>query len=267
MRPRPACLHAAVLALAVTSLGACSQMHTLRMPAQDGWDDDSALSVSASEKSFQHIMVLPPSGTARGVFEAQLANIEAEFLRRGLTVYTPAVTARAIVPDLEKDRDFQTSQQLSDVERALILAKESNAEAILQVGSFEWIPNAVERHFIHDGNAILSVSAETWASYRGWKRRFVADGLEFTGRLIDVTTGEVVVAFRMRDDLYSYLTPPYVEQWVFPGFFGSSPPQLVFSNFSFDDRWATQARRRLGETLFSKIADRIGHIGVAGDGD
>jgi hypothetical protein len=148
-------------------------------------------------------MVLPPSGTARGEFEAGLAAAERQFLKKGLTVISPAITGRvAALNDTDKT-DTRRGAELSDAERALILAKSSNADAVLQIGTFRWSSDREDplasRYFVAQGDAFKETTKEAWANtspsltHRCW-----APVLHFTGRLIDVESGEVLASFNTR---------------------------------------------------------------------
>src|SRR5882672_6173101 len=94
---------AATAAAAVTlALSGCAA-HTLNTTIPPGgppWDQ-SALSPGLRAKAYTRIMVVPPSGTARAEFEGHLNRFERSFLKRGITVISPAITGRVAAREKE----------------------------------------------------------------------------------------------------------------------------------------------------------------------
>ena len=84
-------------------------------------------------------MVVSPSAKDSAEFVSYLANIERQFMKRGLTVISPAITARVSSSKIDPDKDGGRGGSGFDaVGRALILAKETNSDAVLQIGVFEF---------------------------------------------------------------------------------------------------------------------------------
>lgn len=195
-------LAAALLVLA--PLAACSGQRTLRMdPLAPSWIDDSSVSPRLVGDQFRKVMILPPSGTAGPDFQVSLAAAERAFIRRGVTVISPAITSRVVLTDGGQDQS-DTGLRLSELERALVLARQSQSDAVLQIGSLTWTPAESSEHgrryFVDSGRSdeLVEVERSGWMQAREAERLAVTvDGevLEFTGRLIDVDSGEVLVAF------------------------------------------------------------------------
>ncbi|GAB4155613.1 MAG: hypothetical protein Fur0037_23990 [Planctomycetota bacterium] len=188
------------LAAAISILAGCAPFTVHLEPVQPPWQDASSVSPALVPGKCASIMIVPPSGTARSEFESLVATAERAFMRRGIRVISPAITAR-VVQQSEGLKEGGAAT-LSDVERALMLAESSNADAILQVGRFEATGKSplAHRYFaappgkkqlvecgLDEFRAAAAAGRVTW-DYR-------ADVLDFSGRLIDVRSGEVLASF------------------------------------------------------------------------
>jgi hypothetical protein len=162
-------------------------------------------------------MVIPPSGTVRGSgttrgdSEELLEFAEHALISRGLRVISPAITGRVAAAESERDEGQASRAALSDMERALILAQESNAEAILQIGKLTlakpesgsqnerlyFLPDRTGTQ--EDVGTLREVSAEEYRRSAGIKGLSLISGdhLTFTGRLVDVQTGEIMASFHL----------------------------------------------------------------------
>src|SRR5690242_14928486 len=77
---------------------ACSpNTYTLHMAAMRPPVDESAVSPRLVASRYTKIMVIPPSGSARGEFDSTISIFEAEFLKLGITVISGAVTGRVVL--------------------------------------------------------------------------------------------------------------------------------------------------------------------------
>ncbi len=147
-------------------------------------------------------MILPPSGSSRGQFEGYLNEFERAFLQKGLRVVSSAVTGRVV-----QERKSESAAQLSDVERALILARETGADALLQVGSLESIGPSKLRWFcstLMDGE-LAECDAKTYAS-SPFGRAISGTQWRLQGRLIDVRNGEVLASIEFTTAVVDHLT-------------------------------------------------------------
>jgi len=133
--------------------GGCATTHNLTMKADLPPIDRSVLSPKLKEKKFTKIIVIPPSGTVRGTFEPKIVLFEREFLRQGMTVISGAITGRIVMDAVDKpnEKKGEAARDLSDMERALVMARNTGAEAILQLGEYKWdLTEKLWRYFIAD---------------------------------------------------------------------------------------------------------------------
>lgn len=178
------------LTLSVGSIAAgCASLPVHVAPAKI--HDESAL--TPAKPSYKSVMVLPPRGSERGA-ATELGALEKELLRRGIRVVSSGVTGRVVVEQTESGRGTEGATSLSDLERALVLAKKSNAEGLLQVSTLEWRPQV--RHYVRrQGSTELElVSADEYVTHRGVKLTVKSPELKFEGKLIDVESGEIVAS-------------------------------------------------------------------------
>lgn len=196
------------LLLPLVAASACGGGMTLQIgPVAPAYVDESSLSPTLKAGTFDRIMIVPPSGSAGVEFQENLAGIERSFIARGITVISPAITSRVILGDETRDRQrAESGLQLSEVERALLLAKQSNADAVLQIGSWQWIDASASdhgaRYFVEDKKAktMVEVAQDEYESAPTKKLlSYHVSGsvLGFTGRLIHVETGEVLASFKI----------------------------------------------------------------------
>ena len=151
--------------------------------------DRSAPAVTKAQVSA--VIVLPPRGSERGQV-SELADLERVLLGKGFRVISSGITGRVASGPVEARAE--EASRLSDLERALILAKNSNADALLQVGEIGFVP--AERYFtLLEGNMrhfeeVPELSSRT-ATYciRIKEARFV-----FQAKLINVENGEILVS-------------------------------------------------------------------------
>lgn len=183
------------IAVTFFALPGCQPV-TLHMQAERELRDRS-VSKPLTGARYNRLIVLPPTGTARGAFDSQIALFEAEFLRRGIEVISGAITGRAVGKDWLADHD------LSDVERALVMAAETGADGVLQIGAFSWSWSEPSRFCVYDpvgpARQYYEVEAEEYQRWDLDRYAFMAPGLQFVGKLIDVSSGEVIIAFDIED--------------------------------------------------------------------
>lgn len=158
--------------------------------------DDTIVSPRLTPKG--RVMVIPPSGTVRGQYDSEIALFEREFLRGGITVISGAVTGRVLLDPNGQQRGDAAS--LSDAERALIMAKQTGADAILQIGQLTWSETSIPSRFFiccRSGERGYSeVSQPEYDNWTGKKAALASHVLTFVGRLMDVQTGEVLASFK-----------------------------------------------------------------------
>jgi len=172
---------------------------TLTMAPEREMRDNSVLTKDLETAKYKKIMVIPPQGTVRGEFDSNVATFEREFLKKGVTVISAAVTGRVVLESAGKEeKGGQIAVNLSDAERALVMAKQTGADAILQIGLFQWNNSTATRFFIRTDDAyeykeVTKQEFRTADHVR--KISYPASVLRFVGRLIDVQSGEVRATF------------------------------------------------------------------------
>lgn len=235
-------------------------------PISPAYVDESSISPSLQTEDFSRIMIVPPSGTAGVEFQENLAAIERSFIARGLTVISSAITSRVILDDQTRDRQrADAGLRLSEVERALLLAKESNAHAVLQIGTWTWLDSDAEeygrRYFVEDKNTktFNEVSMTQWEQARmtqgpttPW---YGSSILSFTGRLIDVESGEVLASFKIDVPKVNVAEPLTVS------YDGDGKAISWSYDWSNDDRKSQSATNRAVSELFDRLANLISQAG------
>jgi len=233
-------------------------------PLSPAYVDESSVSPSLRSDSFSRVMIVPPSGTGGVQFEENLAAIERSFIARGVTVISSAITSRVILDEPGNRQRGESGLQLSEVERALVLARESNVDAVLQIGAWDWIEQDRSengrRYFVHDKEAksfreVDRIAYEQSAGSNVVRRSFGGQVLAFTGRLIDVENGEVVASFKIdvpKVNLGDVLTVSY-----------DGDGNVVSESYSWsdDERKDQAATNRAVSQLFDRLASLISNPG------
>lgn len=248
------------------ALCGCTTTYELAMyPAKPVVVDESA--VPAAIARYKRIMVVPPVSRGRSDIEAELATIERELMRNGVVL----ISAHSAPDD--------PPRVPGDIDRVMRAAQSANADAILEISHFGTV-KAVERSLgarffvpegagvIHDlgddmqrlvllksGNKLIVETDE--ATYgkidddmRKLSRIFEDDVVEFTGRLVEVQSREVVAS------LHYYA----------PGVRCGRPYYEIMNNrgkttgVAYD--WATEDARRMRRVLARKaiitaVAERL----------
>lgn len=210
-------------------LSGCASYQLQMSPSRDAIDE-SVITPKLGAKKYARLMVIPPSGTVRGQFDHQIALFEREFLKSGTTIISGAITGR-VVAEMDttsgKERRSEGVAQLSDAERALVMAKDTGADAILQIGRWEYTADAPSRYFILDAEKDDQFREVQLAEYRSWMKEkvfFPSKVLHFVGRLTDVSTGEVVASFKLKDAVNWNLPSEYRAKIKYKG---CPSPQVV----------------------------------------
>ena len=156
--------------------------------------DQSVVQPDLAKRHFSKLIVLRPSGSDSSNFEDQVASFEREFMREGVTVISGAVTGRVLLDDRKPD----TAAMLTDIQRALMMARGSGAEAILQIGGYHYVERIESRYLVYDEKAgFREVGRTEYAEWTGSKHAVTSGALRFAGRLVDVSSGEVLASFNV----------------------------------------------------------------------
>jgi hypothetical protein len=136
-------------------------------------------------------MVLPPRGSERGQV-SELSDLERVLLAKGFRVISSGITGRVAAGPVEARVD--EAPRLSDLERALILAKGSNADVLLQVGEIAF--ESGERHFtlLDRGSSDLKEVQERPSNPDACYVRMKEARFTFQAKVINVENGEILVS-------------------------------------------------------------------------
>ncbi|MBL6986499.1 MAG: hypothetical protein ISR72_05555 [Methylobacter sp.] len=217
--------------------------------------DRSVASPAVASRHFRKIMVLPPSGTERGQFDTAIATFEREFLRNGVTVISGAVTGRVVFASSGGEHKEEGATPLSDVERALIMAKDSGADAIMQVGGFAWDQESTSRWFVYErsSNNYREATRQEHQDRQGgpgMKQAFASRSLKFIGRLIDVNNGEVMASFDIMAPASWSMPTDYTASYMV------TPEAAKLISVNYDPVSAlSKAERRSVERVVERVAE------------
>ena len=256
-----------ILAAAILLAG-CTTTHELAMPpAKSPVVDNCAASTELPK--YKRVMLVPPAGRGRSDIDGEFAAIERELIRNGVTL----LTADGLRDD----------PSLRDLEKVFAAARDTGAEAILEIRSFGTargveLPGST-RYFAPEGAGVIrqlgdevqrmvmiksggkplvETDEESYSRLSGDARKrsraYTDDVLELSGRLIDVKTREVVISLH-------YLVPvarcgrPYFEIVEDSG-------KTTESAYAWDADDSRRARRAVARKMvITKLADRL-----SGDG-
>jgi len=231
---------------------------TLTMTPEFPPVDKSVAAQDFAKTKYAKIMVIPPQGVVRGEFDPKVAILERELLKKGVTIISAAVTGRVVLESVSKEeKGGRYAVDLSDVERALVMAKQTGADAILQIGLFKLDDNVNTRFFVRSENeknyqevrkqVFLSAENERKIPYKSSLYRFV-------GRLIDVQSGEVRITFDVENAC----------NWNMPGQYVATIREkkglhiIDSENYSYSNAdWADICDMTLDKTIL-QLVKRIG---------
>ncbi|MBI4567119.1 MAG: hypothetical protein HY719_01835 [Planctomycetes bacterium] len=231
-----------------------TERYQVQVSAIPSLDDQTVVSPTLKAGQYKQVMVLPPSGTARGVFEKTLVSAEGELLKRNLGVTSPAVTSRVVFEGGENNAVQPGGSELSPLDRALLLGKQTNADLVVQIGAFEWVTEGATRYFVGENEQVREVTRQQHEDHVGFKYSISTHQLRFSGRLVEIEQGATMATFNMTGSLFGYLPRDYVTIYQWNG----SQSTLVSEDFRWNDaEWIQVAMRRLSDDIFSRVAEYI----------
>jgi hypothetical protein len=245
-----------LLLLLIIVASGCAKRPVLTMVAEKELIDRSVSTPELGNMKYKRIMVITPQGTVRGQYDHMVAIFEREFLRKGVGVVAAAVTGRVVLESAGREETGGgQAVNLSDVERALVMAKKSGADAILQIGVYDLKSNRKSRFFVREIKQITyrEVSQREFENSKDVKRvSFSSDVYHFIGRLIDVETGEV----RASIDIES------AANWNMPelysaNVFDKKDPILLNENYSYDKADWNFIKAKTVEKIATRIVTMI----------
>ncbi len=248
------CITAACLGLT-----SCAAPYVIRMPAEKPPLEDNVVSSRLESKQYERLIVIPPSGTARGQFDSIISLFEKEFLKNDLTIVSSSITGRVVYESQETDsRRVEGAQTLSDTERALVMAEQTGADGILQIGTWQWSDETPSRFFVlAPGSSTFTetTQSEYYASSSEQKYTFSSPALHFVGKLLDISDGQVVATF---DILYP-------ANWCLPNdyqtqLYRDQQGNLTRINESFaysGGHWLPQVQNELPSRVIQRVAQLV----------
>jgi len=250
----------ALLAAFVATVG-CAHVPSVTLTKELPLYDRSAVKPLASTQRVSSVMVVPPSGSDSSRYESQISSLEAELMRNGVRVISGAVTGRAI-----ECRSVATAR-LTDLERALVMARETGADAILQIESLGVIEKVASRYIVLERGAdeAQEVGRDDFAASTGAKAALSSGALHLVGRLIDVADGELLAAIDLACPfLWSLPYDLKAEAWTYAERLVLQHPNLPMEgtrrwdsaqNAHVTDlpEWEPYARNRCGKRIIDRL--------------
>jgi hypothetical protein len=186
------------LALLLAGLAGCTHRAVLRIDQKKARDSTA---LGPNRKAIRALMILPPAGSERGA-ETALADIEPFLLEARFEVISSGVTGRVVTD--ESGNRVEAAANLSDLERALVLAKASNADVLFQVSEIGWTTGY--RSFIRTDDTFREVRpGVSIVSKSGVVR--VRDAIfRIRGRIIDVESAGILASVNIAQNC-SFVTP------------------------------------------------------------
>ncbi len=233
--------------VSIALLTSCSSTPLLKMEATRAPLDESVNSPNFKFGTLKKIMVVPPASTAKGQYDSIISSFERELLRNGVLVISGAITGRV------------SGDNMSDTEKALVLAKKSGADGILAIGEWAWTKEAApKRFFIFEeaGRNYKEVSATEYQSMGGLKYSFPSSELRFVGRLLNTESGEVIASFEIKSPANYNLPYPYVAKVEIE----KDKPTIKEENFAYtNSAWYGDARKATEGSIVKAVCFRLMH--------
>lgn len=202
---------------------------------------------SRVERRFSSVMVLPPSGSERGQ-GSEYAVVERFLLAGGIKVISSGITGR-IVEDGSGNR-VETGANLSDLERALVLARKSNADALLQVLDVGFVRG--HRWFTADPDGVFHEVAPGHDVQLSNSVKVLESLFHFQARPISADAGEIVMSVEITQSTSRTHTPadPKTFSWQ------TTPSGLTGSAREIDTD-SPEHRREVIEEVMSIFLSRL----------
>ena len=263
----------AIFAFSLLMSTGCATRQVLNMKSDLPPIDDSAISPRLKDIPCRKIMIIPPSGTARGTFENKLSLFEREFIRQGMTVISAAITGRVVMdsPDKSQEKKNETAGNLSDMERALIMAKTTGADVILQLGMFEWGKERIlTRFFIAEGTTDGVFKETNLSQYKSWtgaKMEFESLVLNFIGKLVNVENGEVLATISTTMPANFALPNDYICEFALTGckltYRLATEKPFMYWTYGTEGKeypWESQALELAESRVIKSVAEKISSV-------
>jgi hypothetical protein len=232
--------------LAIVLTTGCASEYTLRMRRGDEPQDTSHASSKLAAKKYTKFIVISPRDTTGGEFDRYLSALEGQFVKRGYTIISSAITGKV---------EGDAPKAYTETERAFRMAKGTGAEALLQVGVAQW-EKTNSRFFILDKNdgekSFKEVEAAAYEAWLGPKLQLSCPLLRFSGKLLDVENGEVMLAFN-----YVVSADLELEEYFAIYKISSHKPYRLRENYSLTPAVWTGAMNRVESRVMELLTQKV----------
>lgn len=229
-------LRLAIVSGAALLVGGCASGPQLRMTAQRPPVDQSVLAPELSKARIRRVVVLPPQGSPRGLYDGIIAMFERELLQHGMQLLS-----------------FE-----SVVKRGGKVPLAEAPDAVLEISDWRWSKDlSPQRFFIWDettGNEYKEVGPSVYQGTNTYKVAFPARELRFLGKLTDASTGELLATFDVRCPLNFNLPAHYVATVDIV----EDKPVLTSESFQYaSSNWIEDARKVSEGAIIRTVVNRL----------
>ena len=240
--------------LALVLLVGCASPKLRMMPVLEP-RDESVIHPRLTALRYQRIMIVPPPGTSLAQFDQEIALFEREFLKSNLTIISGSVSGRVLESSGAEQTRLEGLSRMSDSERALLLAKQSGADAILQISQLGWTrDDQPTRYFVLDKEDYREATVSEYRAWSGQKIEFESAMLSFVGRLIDVQSGQILASFQIGSAANWNLPTDYTAEVT------AKKGGKILKRESFPyytGSWTSEAREKTMARVIQTVARRI----------
>ena len=156
-------------------------------------------STTAAEVKLKKFMILGSTNIDAdpSFMRANNALIEKVFLAKGLSIISPAITGRVVLTSPnEIEQKNEAAIGLSQLERALLLGKNAEVDAIINLERFGWGPkNIFSRYFIlnnKEDESFKEVDIDEYEKSNNAKVIYTSPYFQIKAKLINVNNGEIL---------------------------------------------------------------------------
>lgn len=208
----------------------------LRMTAQRPPTDNSVIAPELTKNRIKRVVVLPPQGAPRGLYDGIIAMFERELLQHGVQLlsFESVVKRGGKVPIAEAP------------------------DAVLELADWRWSRElSPHRFFVWDEGGEEGYKEVAQSVYQGtntYKVAFPSHELRFLGKLSDAHTGELLATFDVRCPL-NYNLPAHYTATVEVA---EDKPVLMSESFTYAaTNWVEDARKVSEGVIVRTVINRL----------
>ncbi len=234
-------LRLALLSGAALLVGGCATGPVLRMTAQRVPTDTSVIAPEMTKQRIRRVVVLPPQGAPRGLYDGIISMFERELLQHGaqLLSFESVVKRGGKVPIAEAP------------------------DAVLELAEWRWSKDlSPQRFFIWDeatGESYKEVAQSVYQGTNTYKIAFPSYELRFLGKMSDAHTGELLATFDIRCPM-NYNLPAHYTATVDVV---EEKPYLASESFQYSStNWVEDARKVSEGVIVRTMVNRLPKLKV-----